>query len=131
DPSSATDVRLCVYFGADAPVLEAVAHAGGTCAEAPCWEALGSGGYRFTDPGLSQDGLSRVLLPPLPSDPGSKIVFRGAGPGLSLPDLPLPPGADVVAQVHSSASDSCWGVQFDSSEVVRNDAIAFKAMHLD
>jgi len=131
DPSDTTDVRLCIYIGVAAPVLEAVAHAGGTCGDAPCWEALGVGGYRFTDPLLSQDGLSRVLLRPLPSDPGSKIVFRGAGPGLSLPDLPLPAGADVVAQIHSSANDSCWGIEFDSSDVVRNDVLAFKAMHLD
>jgi hypothetical protein len=128
DPGRTTDVRLCVYAGGSSPLLEAVAHAGGTCAGPPCWEALAGGGHRFIDPALAQDGLSRVLLRPLPSEPGSRIVFAGAGIGLSLPDLPLPGGAPVVAQVHGSTIDSCWGAQFQTSDFVRNDAIAFKAI---
>jgi hypothetical protein len=92
---------------------------------------LGNAGYRFTDPFATQDGLTRVLLRPLPSDPGSKIVFKGPGARLSLPGLPLPAGDDVVVQVHNSTTDSCWGAAFDASEVVRNDGIAFKAIHLE
>jgi glucose/arabinose dehydrogenase len=133
DPTEATDVRLCVYAGAPAAlVLEAVAPGGGTCDGAPCWVPIAGAGHRFVDASASEDGLTRVVLRPLslPSDTGSRIIVKGAGPGLALPELPLASAA-AVAQVHRSGDDACWGARFEPAEVVRNDGIAFRAIHLD
>jgi glucose/arabinose dehydrogenase len=131
NPADDTDLRLCIYAESEALLLQAIAPGGGTCGGAPCWSALGSSGFLYTDAAGAKDGLTRVLLRPLPADPGSKIVFAGAGSELSLPVLPLPAGENLSVRVHSSANDACWGADFSPADVVRNDAAAYKALHLD
>lgn len=128
NPTDDTDLRLCVYDESEQLILQAVASGGETCGGAPCWSALGSTGFLYTDAAGAQDGLTRVLLRPLPADPGTKIVFAGAGAELPLPSLPRPGGEDLFVRVHNSSNDACWGADFTPADVVRNDATAFKAI---
>src|SRR5207249_10598368 len=58
-----TSYALCVYdqFGAAQPLLRAAVPGGGTCAGAPCWEAL-AGGFRSGVRPLALEGTETIAL---------------------------------------------------------------------
>lgn len=128
DPTGETDIHLCIYTdGVSEPILEVTAPAGGTCGDSPCWTRLGARGFRFLDPALAQDGLARVVLRAEPGGPGSRVVLRGDGADLPLPELPLESGIGVQVRVYNSTTDACWGADFAPGDVLRSDAVVFRA----
>lgn len=106
DPSRTTSYRLCVYESAEqsAPVLEALAAAGGGCGKHPCWKVIPKKAVRYRDRSGSSDGLVRVIAR---SGKGRRatVVVRAKGAELPLPPRPLL--APVTVQLQTS-DGTCW-----------------------
>jgi len=108
DPTTSTDVRLCVYASAGL-VLDAVAPAASTCDGTPCWVVTNTTGFRYTDPDASSEGLRRVVLR---AGTNPKIAVNGRGPRLTPPSLPL--SLPVTAQVQAE-NGNCWSAEFPAA----------------
>jgi hypothetical protein len=124
DPFDTTNVAFCLYdaSGAAQPILDAVAPAGGTCRERPCWRTLGAAQIEYLDPETDPDGLRRLRLTPGPDgDAFLTVVGKGANLGLPAGPLSLP----VTAQVQT-ADGECWSATYQTL-VRRNEVGLFRA----
>src|SRR5881628_3182405 len=76
-----TSYALCVYdqSGAAQPLLRAAVPGGGTCAGAPCWEALDEG-FRYRDPTLALEGIETIDLTGGERTGQSSLLMRARGP---------------------------------------------------
>lgn len=100
---------LCVYGSTGGtPQLLAGARApgGGTCRGRPCWKALGTSGFGYTDAEASPDGLVQLRLK---AGGAGKASITAKGKGASLPPLglPLPQDPAVTVQLHGPTG-TCW-----------------------
>lgn len=128
DPVNTTGYMLCLYTGSTpTAVMDASVAADGTCGSKPCWRAISTKGYKYSDKSMSADGISKVLLKG--GDTGqSKAMVLGKDGSLPLPTLPLDPNADVIAQLSSSDPNShCWEGTFPPAKVIKNTNELFKA----
>ena len=125
DPLAGDDLSVCLYDeSATTPalVLRADAPAGGTCGAAPCWQVIGSTGFRYKDRERTPDGLLKLQMK-AGSAGRTRVSVKGKGENLpALPPLPLSLPSRV--QVHSAAG-ACWEAVYDEEGVVRNDATVF------
>jgi hypothetical protein len=125
-PTASHDYELCVYDGSGTLVTSAGAPAAGVCAGTPCWDALGTKGFRYKDKDLTPDGLLKVLL--RSGDAGkAKVVAKGKGLNLDVPALPIGGGDFPLVVQMQGEQGECWSSTFDSGDVVRNDAGQLKA----
>jgi uncharacterized delta-60 repeat protein len=132
DPLNDTDYTLCVYDEiASVPslVLTGVAAAGGTCADKPCWKALGkppgAKGYKFKD----KSAPNRVFqLLVKPNNAGkAKVLVKSKGADLGLvgtPLLPFDQDPTLTVQVVNSLGE-CWDASY-SAPAMKSDATQFK-----
>jgi hypothetical protein len=106
DPRTTDRYALCIYAGAVEPALvgSAIADAGGSCDSRPCWRAKTDGGFVYRTQTPNAAGITRVDLVPGESG-GARVVVKGHGANLSLPDLPVV--APVLVQL-STSSGACW-----------------------
>lgn len=115
DPRATTAYSLCVYEKVDAtPELRvsAIIPPGGTCTrKRPCWKATAHG-FRYTDPGGSQDGVTSVELR-AGSDRKAAVTFRARGTALDLPSAPFTPTSQVLVQLVNDAG-TCWEASFSA-----------------
>jgi cysteine-rich repeat protein len=126
--SGTTRYDLCIYDesgGAPALVLRAALPPGGTCGTQPCWKAASSGGYRYADRDAAAHGLRTLVLKP-GAEGKAKIVVKGKGDALLLPDLPLDADPRVTVQLVSSTG-ACWATGFDAPSA--NDDAELKAAY--
>jgi hypothetical protein len=113
DPSESTDYALCVYDTAfDTPVLAltVLVPAGGICNERPCWRRHGWTSFRYADPRRTRGPLSKVSLKASLTG-AAKILLKGAGPRLRVPDSPLVKQDRVIVQLVNSAG-VCWDAEY-------------------
>lgn len=125
NPLDATSYQLCLYDEVDGEPhlkMSTSAPAAGLCAGAPCWKAM-STGFRYRDRELTPDGLSQILLTGADRG-GGRIVVKGTGTNLPLPDLPLRQDRTVRAQLRAS-DGTCWEALYSSN--ARNHEGQFKA----
>ena len=120
EPLVDEDYALCIYDGGSL-AFSAPANAGGLCAGRPCWKETGTG-FKFKNKGLSPGGTLLVLLK-AGADDQAKIVFKGKGGNLVMPDQPFT--GPVVVQLHQSSAATCWGANYASPFIV-NDGATFK-----
>lgn len=116
DPTSATEVALCVY---DANGL-AIATASQPGA---AWSALGANGYRLRDPAGGAGGLVQARLKP---GTGTKASLTLKGKGARLPDLALPLVPPVTAQLTTSDGGACWQGVYAPGGSTRSTAKMFR-----
>ncbi|MBY0276359.1 hypothetical protein K2Z84_13520 [Candidatus Binatia bacterium] len=124
DPTSGSNVRICVYDGASAAFAAGViAPAGGTCAGKPCWKSLGAKGFKYADKLLTPTGIDGITL--LTGAAGkAKIVARAKGLPLDPPALPF--AGPVLVQL-SIDGGACFAAEYRTSAFVKNQADLFKA----
>jgi hypothetical protein len=113
---------LCAFAGsAETPVFDAVAGAGGTCSEDPCWTLRRATAFRYHDRLRSGDGIEKILL----SSGGTgaaKAIVTAKGPNLTPPSLPAALPLRIQLQ---STNGGCWGTTFSSTGTRANDAFRF------
>jgi hypothetical protein len=121
DPTSATDVGLCVADGSGHLVLSAMAPSGGICGSRPCW-ALRRDGLTYRNRNATPDGLVSGQLRAGAAGRG-RIVFKGKGSHL---DSAAPPWlGPVKVRVIRSDSPACFEAGFFSP--THNDEQRYKA----
>lgn len=127
DPTLTAAYTLCLYDGAGPTVqMEVDVPAGGICGTAPCWKAIGTKGYKYKDPALTNDGSSKLILKGGAAGK-AKIIFKGKGSNLPLPGLPLDGLNPVRVQAHNSDNANCWDATFAPATIKKNTASLFKA----
>lgn len=119
-PETATRYGLCVY-DAIGLVLSAEVPPGGTCDAEPCWNPLGSTGFKYKDVAGSQAGLTKVLVKS-GADGKAKMIVKGKG--IDLPDPTLGLTFDVTAQLANSLGE-CWTATY-TSPAIKNTSAQFK-----
>ncbi|HEY2386967.1 MAG TPA: hypothetical protein VGK30_08405 [Candidatus Binatia bacterium] len=124
NPLAATGYDLCIYDGNANLIGTAAVPAGGTCNAAsprPCWRASTTG-YRYSDRDLTPAGVQQVQLKAGIAGK-AKIVLKGRGALLDLPDLPvttLPLRVQMIG-----ANGACFEATYSTTG--RNEADQLKA----
>lgn len=95
DPTSTTEVALCVY-DANGLALATGVRPGAT------WQAVGTKGFRLRDASGGPGGLVKATL-----KPGTSATLLVKGKGALLPALALPLTVPVTAQLATS-DGACW-----------------------
>jgi len=113
---------LCLYDGTRL-LASLNAPAGGLCSDRPCWSEK-SWGFRYQDNALTSDGLRQLQLKEGLEDGKAKILVKGKGTGLSLPDL-TGLSSPVTVQLKRAAGP-CWGAQYSFPPALKNDELQFK-----
>jgi len=127
DPRTTDDYTLCIYEtvgGQPSVLLSATAPAGDQCAGLACWKALGTTGYKYKDRELTPNGLDTIILK-AGDDGKAKIIVKGKGANLGLL-TPLDVELPVTVQLQSG-NGQCWGADYFSVGVKKNEADLFKA----
>lgn len=133
NPTTTTDFALCLHQPTLDPDLPAIpvgelAVAGGDlCDGRPCWTAVRDGFRRSDSAARTVGGAPRVSLRAA-ADGGTRLVVRGAGVALDLPESLDVPGLRVqlVARDHATGDDMvCWEATF--AEPTRRNARRFAA----
>lgn len=121
DPTSATDIGLCVADGSGRLVLSATAPRGSTCGSRPCW-GLRRDGLRYRNSDATPDGLVKAQL--RAGEAGrARITFKGKGGHL---DPMAPPWVGPVkVRVVRGDSPVCFEAGFFSP--THNDEQRYKA----
>jgi hypothetical protein len=125
NPREETSYRLCLYDdvgGEPRLKMSARAAAAGLCGGVPCWKMTQTG-FRYRDEELTPDGVSQIALTGADLGRG-RIIVKGTGPDLALPDLPLSQDPTVRMQLVTS-DGTCWEALYNSS--ARNREGEFKA----
>ncbi len=106
DPTSTSDYAFCLYDqgGNQSSLLfAATAPAASQCKGRSCWRKTGTG-YRYrTGTGLP-NGLTKIYLDAR-AEGRARIVLKGRGDNLHLPDLPVPLPLRVQLQAENG---QCW-----------------------
>ena len=85
------------------------------CGDAPCWKAKGSSGYRYRDSERLPQGVGKFYLSH-PKRGGTKVVMRGRGENLVVPNFPLDGSQSVVAQVVNDRG-ACWQTSYGPADM--------------
>ena len=100
--------------------LSATVAGGATSAGKPNWKTTKTG-FQYADAKAIHDGLSSIQLKSGRAGK-AKIVVKGKGASLRMPNLPLT--VPVTVQMKASGG-SCWGATFSTPST--NDSGTFKA----
>jgi cysteine-rich repeat protein len=113
---------LCLYDGAGLKTSH-VAPAGGLCEPAkPCWKES-TKGFQYKDKFLTPDGIQILKLSEGLAPGVAKILVKGKGDDLDLPDLSMLT-SPVTVQL-SNNDGTCWETVF-SAPFQKQDAESFK-----
>jgi hypothetical protein len=127
DPLASDDYRICVY-DASGRIRSNTAPAGGTCADADCWQELGPAdeprGFRYRDKELTPDGTQNVSLRS-GAAPRPRVIWKARGEGLDDGALGLTP--PVTVEVINGETGICFGETYDASRVIKNTPELFRA----
>lgn len=136
DPvNGSTDYRLCVYDeSASVPVLKlnALVESGGTCPLRACWRAQGTTGWKYGNSAGNGTGVSRLTLKG--GEVGRPSVqLAGKGANLALPEPHsasdyFQQDGQVIVQLQSTSSSSCWQALFAVTDTKKNEGNEFKAL---
>ena len=122
DPVTTDDYELCLYEGSQ---LRARMRApfGGTCAGKPCWQAKTTS-FRYQDKDLTPDGIHKITLGEGIVPGKAKIIVRGRGVNLPLPQISAGLSSALTVQL-VKAGGICWEAVY-SPPFLRNDGVTFK-----
>jgi uncharacterized repeat protein (TIGR01451 family) len=127
DPTLSSDYWLCMYSGTTQKlVFSALAPAGGTCADKPCWVPTRTG-YRYRDRELTPNGLRSMTLKQGLAAGKARITVSGKGTNLPMPDLTAL-SSPVVVQMKNLGNNKCWEAVYSApflkqtTEVFRDKA---------
>lgn len=123
DPTTSDAYGLCIYDGVGL-VVKAVAPAGGTCGDAPCWTALGKG-FRYKNKSLGPDGLRLLVLREGLTDGKATVTADGTGPLLGLPTLTTL-RSPLTVRLRNLGTGACFEATYGFPPALTNDGVTFK-----
>jgi hypothetical protein len=88
---------------------------GGTCNSKPCWRAINTLGYGYTDRSATADGVFKI------TNKGggfgkSSIVVKAKDVNFPVPSLPLDESTPITVQfVRNDLNRPCWETSFSTS----------------
>jgi hypothetical protein len=121
NPLALHDYAFCLY-DTTGIVMEASIPAGGTCGTKPCWKELNGKGFKYVDKEGTPGGINKLLLKSGTAGL-SKVILKGKGDNLVMPDLPLT--LNVQAEVRGNGM--CWSTLHTPGATSRNDDGQFKS----
>jgi len=121
NPLATESYRLCIYDDGSL-VSSARADAGGICAGKPCWKDTALG-YTMKDKELTPDGTQQLVIKSGAAG-GARIVFKGRGVNLQMPDLAALTGP-IAVRLHTTSNTICWGATY-SAPFQQHDATGLK-----
>jgi len=121
-PTGTTQYALCIHAGTAAALLASYNVPG----DAMKWSAIGTKGYKYTDPAGSAAGITKVLLKGSAQDKAKCLV---KGKGTNLDDFDLTDLIDpVTVQLVNSANTTCFESTFQQADFIKfGDPVQFKA----
>ena len=122
NPLATESYRLCVYDNGSL-VSSARADAGGLCAGKACWKDTALG-YTYKDKDRTPDGTQQLVLRS-GGTAAAKIVFKGRGVNLQMPDLASLTGP-IAVRLHTSSGSICFGANY-TAPFQQQDATGLKA----
>ncbi len=123
NPVTIDGYALCLY-DATGLLASMAAPAAGTCASKPCWTERSSR-FQYKDGELTPDGLSQILLKEGLAEGKAKILVKGKGANLPMPDLSQLQ-SPVIVQLRRTDGSLCWGAVYSFPPAIKNDATSFK-----
>ena len=120
-PTGTTNYALCIYAG----TVDTLIYDPEVSADPLLWKPISDKGYKYKDPGGSDDGVTKVLLKG-GANGKAKTLMKGKGinlPDTTLGNLPFP----VTAQLINSANSVCFEGQYDLPDEILNTSEKFKA----
>ena len=124
DPTNGLSTyALCIYDGSGnpQPLMEAPIPPAGTCGTRPCWRAVGSSGFAFSD---KTGRIGKVKLKAGVAG-RAQVFVLGKGARVDPPSLGLTLPVTVQFLVRTGSTTSCFQTPFTAAR--RNDAQTFKA----
>jgi hypothetical protein len=115
DPTTSTDVALCVYDAGGLAIATGMRAGSG-------WTSRGAAGFRHRDPAGMPGGITQAKLV---AGAGTKGSLSLKGKGMRLPSLGLPLAVPVTAQLVTSSGATCWEGTYPSAS--KSTATLFKA----
>jgi N-acetylneuraminic acid mutarotase len=123
DPVTSDGYELCIY-DATGLVASATAPAGSACPGRTGWRSTGSG-FRYRNRARTPDGIASISLKQGAADARARIVVKGKGSLLPVPNL-AGLASPLTVQLRRSGTGPCWGSQFGFPPAVRNDGATFR-----
>ena len=121
DPTATDSYTLCLYDN-NVFVTSFTAPAGGMCGTAPCWSGDGDS-FTYKDKLRDPQGVQKIALR-AGSEGAARILFKGKGDNLPMPNLSSIAGPLEVQLINSTGS-VCWGATYSMPFQV-NDGASFK-----
>ncbi len=116
DPVNATGYELCLYDSTGL-VANATIPAGNGWSEK-------SNGFKYRDGAGTADGIQTIILKAGAAEK-AKIVVRGKGLGVDMPDLSLLT-SPLTVQLKRAGGTVCWGAAYTFPPSLKNSATTFK-----
>jgi uncharacterized delta-60 repeat protein len=118
-PTGTTSYSLCLYAGTTALASLVIP------ADAMKWSAIGTIGFKYSDPSGAAEGVRKVILK---SGAAGKAKALLKGKGSPLPDNLLPvPALPLAVQLVNGDTNLCLGSTFDTGDVVKSSLTKFTA----
>lgn len=118
DPRSSTSYELCIGDATGTTLLQAVVPPGGDCGGKPCWKMTGRG-FKYKDPAKTHGGIRIIVV--AAGDAGkTKVVVKGRGENLEMPDLPLAQSQLPLTVRLQASTGVCWANVFPAGGITRN-----------
>lgn len=112
NPVLATSYDVCIYSGG-ANVLSSVVPTDGSCGDGSCWRETSSG-YRYSGDRTDSEGI-RVMQLASGAAGQARIVVRGKGPLLEMPDSVMLATPVLFQVVRRDAPSVCWEATFSTT----------------
>jgi len=115
DPHAATAAdayQFCIYRGAGPRlVMSASVPAAGICGNKPCWKETRTG-FIYKNRNLTPAGIAGVMLK-AGADERAKIIVRGKGANLHMPDLTTL-SSGLTVQLKNLKNHKCWEAAYST-----------------
>lgn len=116
NPVTTQGYELCIY---DSTGLVANA----SIPAGSAWRETGSG-FKYRDASGAAEGIQTIILK-AGADQKAKIIVRGKGAGLDMPNLGLLT-SPLTVQLKRAGSPTCWGAVYSFPPALKNTAAMFK-----
>jgi len=122
NPNGSTSYELCLEDGTG-PIGSALIPAGSLCEGEPCWQDKPTS-LKFKDKNGTYGGITKILLKEGLENGKAKVIIKGKGVNVPMPNLPALVSPLAVHLVNSDGE--CWSATYSFPPALKNDGAQFK-----